>query len=123
MIEIISQALASAEGASPIAAFEINWTLIGPIVLNTLATIGALAYTFGVVNQRIRSIDRDLERMHVDFERMREQNRDTDQRIHEMSLVLERIATKIDMALPVTVDPNTCQYCRSVIRQREEHTA
>ncbi len=122
MLDIISPVLAASD-VSAYPQLDVNWTLVGPIVINCLATIGALAYTFGVVNQKIRAIDRDLERMHVDFERMRERHRDTDMRIHAMSLVLERIATKLDIFLLSANETGACPHLKSDLAKRQQEAS
>ena len=122
MLDIIPPALAAVDSAVQPLQFEVNWSMLGPVIINALATIGALAYTFGVVNQKIRAIDRDLEKMQVDFERIREQNRDTDQRIHDMSIVLTKIDTRLDMFLSAAGDTGACPHFKAQLVSRSKET-
>ena len=89
---------------------DINWTIAGPMVLTVLANICAFAYVFGVTNQKLLGVDRDVERIRIDVERLHEQNRDTDNRIHEIAIMLTKVSTQLDQLMGN--DPDNCPIIR-----------
>ncbi len=106
------------------AALEINWGIVGPIVVNALGTVCALAYMFGTVNQKIRALDRALERVHIDVEQIRVQNRDTDKRVHEVALVLGKLDAKFDMFASAVAETAACPIFRDAVKaKKHDHTA
>lgn len=114
MLSLITSALAAGDAANvSTTAIEVNWSIVSPFVIFALGNICALAYMFGLTNQKIRAIDRDVERVRVDVERIHEQNRDTDQRIHDMALVLSKIDTRLDVFLSAAGDTSTCPFFRA----------
>jgi hypothetical protein len=103
---------------------EINWSVGGPIVLTVLANIAAFAYLFGVTKQQIQGVDRDVERIRIDVERLHEQNRDTDNRIHDMALMLTKISTQLDqiMGNPIVKAELVARKSQGVIVNVEKDT-
>ena len=112
-IAAVAAALSDVSGSA--AALEVNWGVLGPIILNSLATIGALAYTFGVVNQRIHTVERDLERVHKDVGLLRESGHGTNERLQDMAIVLERLSTQMTMFLSSASNSNTCQCFKNAV--------
>lgn len=104
MTDIVSTAALAADSAVSLTQGELTWNIVAPMIINALGTIAALAYMFGVVNQKIRAIDKDLERMHLDFEHFRERGRETDKRINDIALVLNKIDTRLDMFVAIASD-------------------
>ena len=112
----LTNTVAHADMGGAYTIIDLNWGILGPIIVNALATIGALAYTFGVVNQRINTVERDLERVHTDVGIIREKANATDERITNMALILERISTQMNMLLTAANDSRTCPYFKNAIR-------
>lgn len=95
---------------------EPNWAILGPMVFTILINLCAFAYVFGATNQKLRNVDRDVERIRIDIETLRHDSRDTDNRIHDMSLVLTKISTQLDQlaALPAIehCDVSACPFAK-----------
>ncbi len=105
--------------ASVTTSTEINWSVVTPLIIFALGNLCALAYMFGRTSQEIRAFDRDLERVRVDVERVHEQNRDADLRIHNMALVLSKIDTRLDLFLAAASDTATCPLFKSNLARRK----
>jgi hypothetical protein len=86
------------------------------MVLTVLINACVFAYVFGVTNQKLRNVDRDVERIRLDVETLRHDSRDTDNRIHDMALVLAKISTQLDQlaSLPMLehCDISACPFAK-----------
>jgi len=93
---------------------EINWVVVGPMVLTVLTNICAFFYVFGVQNQKLRNVDVDIARIREEVEQLQKDGRDTDRRIQDMALLLMKVSTQLDHLVVGGCDPANCPFTRRV---------
>lgn len=93
---------------------EINWVVVGPMVLTVLTNVCAFFYVFGVQNQKLRNVDVDIARIREEVEKLQKDGKDTDRRIQDMALLLMKVSTQMDHLVIGGCDTSDCPFTRRV---------
>ena len=122
---MLSQSIYAAEASQQMA--PIDWSIFGPMLINACITICGLAYMFGGVNNRIKVVESDIEKVAMDFRQLRDSNALTNDRIQAIAIMLSKIEARFDMFLIAAGDKSSCPLMRdasaAAAQQKERRTA
>ena len=89
---------------------EISWSILIPLILNG----GMLFYAFGVLSQKIKSLENDFGKIDGEIKSLRETNSRAEANLHRIEITLSKMETRFDMFLTAASEHSKCPLIKGV---------